>query len=123
MTCRPGDPCFPDLTGMVIKGRSTPGYDYNAQPQNIGGGPQRSGLVATNGAHKYPVMGAGVPNQGMALGGARVGALEDPPFAWGTLAFGVIIGLIVGVFMFTRSGRGVSAAALGRAEKRIRDPC
>jgi len=121
MTCRPGDPCFPDLTGMVVKGRSVPGYDYNAQPQNLGSGPMRSRTVITNGAHEYPVMGGGLPNQGMALGGARVGRLEgECPFSWGTLAIGTILGLVIGIFMFTRSGRGVSQAALERAEKRVR---
>ena len=112
MVCKPGQPCFPDLTGMVIKGRSVPGYDYITQPESLGSGPTRSGIVITNGANKYPSYGprgAGLP-QNLSN---RLYDPNEPPeeFPLNIFLLGGLIGFIFGAFILTPSGRDIGARA------------
>lgn len=85
------------LLGRTIQGRSTAGYDYRAINQ-YGEGQERSGLI-------YSANGVNQPKLGFDLG---------------TLVVGVIIGGVLGYFIFAPSGRRIGSATAGRIERKIR---
>lgn len=130
MVCRPGQACFPDLTGKVIRGRSVPGYDYNTSPTALGSGAMRSGNVSYDGeATYYPQQ---FNNDSMNFRnmrpnnvvGARVSSFTDTP--WYTqpvfiFIFGFIAGFIFGSFVLTPGGRQLTGATSERMARRIRE--
>ena len=86
------------LMGRTVQGRNTPGYDYQMQQEQYI--PQQQG--------QYVFGEQGLPSQ------PKLG------FDLGTLVAGVVIGGVLGYFLFASSGRRIGSAAAGRVERRIR---
>ena len=97
--------------GRNITGRSIPGYP--ARAKNGTGGLAVYGVPRTDAERQ-------VANY------ARAGLNGSTPpqklITWdlGTLVVGTILGIVIGAFIFTPSGRGIGAAAGARAARRVR---